>query len=97
MAQETRYRVEILVLSHLEQNEVPLEQLELPDYSMAVDFLIPPVEADESEAAESPIAEDPVAGIADVIEPPEDPNRVIHIEEMSSIMQEAWRRLRLSG
>lgn len=107
-AQETRYRVEILVLRHLEQNVEPFERLELPDFSMATDFLTPVAE-DAEEKDESPeaadtmeqpladAAEDATLEIADLTEPPLDPNRLIHIEEMSSVMQETWRRLRLSG
>jgi hypothetical protein len=107
-AQETRYRVEILVLRHLEQNEEPMERLELPDFSMATDFLTPAVEnADESDETPdaSDITEQPLNELAegdtlenaDLGEPPLDPNRLVHIEEMSSVMQETWRRLRLSG
>jgi len=107
-AQETRYRVEILVLRHLEENDQPLEQQELPDYSMSVDFLTPAAEnADENDASaeaadatDQPaedVAEDATLETADLAEPPLDPNRLVHIEEMSSVMQETWRRLRLSG
>lgn len=108
LAQESRYRVEILVLRHLEQNEEPKEQLELPDYSMAIDFLTPPPEeedealieeasADAPGAEENGLAENGLAQSDEGVEVPEDPNRLIHLEEMSSVMQEAWRRLRLSG
>jgi len=107
-AQETRYRVEILVLRHLEENDQPMERQELPDYSMAIDFLAPVAEnavekdksAEAADAMDQPskaIAEDATLETADLTEPPLDPNRLVHMEEMSSTMQETWRRLRLSG
>jgi hypothetical protein len=110
VAQDTRYRVEILVLQHLEQNEEPLSMPWIQDYSQSIDFLTPPPEedpVDEAELAtmeEVPPAADPyaadalAASQADIEEPAEiDPNAVIPLEEMSDTMQEAWRRLRLSG
>lgn len=113
LAQETRYRVELLVLTQLEQNEQPLERQDLPDYSAAVDFLTPAVEEDEVESMpgfeEEPVAEvaaetggalpaEDSDGATAVVEKADiDPNRLENITEMSSIMQEAWRRLRLSG
>ncbi len=94
-AQDTRYRVELIVLTHLQHNSEPMEFLQLEDYSSAIDFMTPPPEEDE-EPAET--------GITDVIDPleapidsPPDPNRVEHIEEMSDVMRESWRRLRLSA
>ncbi len=110
-AQDTRYRVEVLVLTLLEQSEEPRERVELPDYSLATDFLTPPGEeaepedapaaenapANAADAAETPVAAEVVAEVADAVEPPEDPNRVVHVEEMSGTMKEVWRRLRLSG
>lgn len=112
-AQDTRYRVEVVVLRLLEQDEPPLEREELTDYSAAIDFLTPAPEdeqlAEESqneqlqatEIADVPVVADPAdepAGEDIPDESPEpDPNRLLNITEMSSIMQEAWRRLRLSG
>jgi hypothetical protein len=110
-AQDTRYRVEVVVLRLLEQSEEPRERTELPDFSLATDFLTPL--AEESEIDGKPAATDipandaaaiedaDVAGmataIADAVEAPPDPNRVVHVTEMSSTMKEVWRRLRLSG
>jgi hypothetical protein len=103
-AQDTRYRVEILVLTHLEHDQEPREMKRLTDYSPATDFLQPPEEEQEYEeqkedeqevidAAEELLeAEDS----GDVAEEP-DPNVLIHIDEMSDVMREAWRRLRLSA
>jgi len=112
-AQDTRYRVEIVVLRLLEQSEPPLERGELTDYSSAVDFLTPAPEEEQddkepggqdTEAGSIPdgTAEIDTAGEASgemaAGEPAEpDPNRLVNITEMSSVMQEAWRRLRLSG
>jgi hypothetical protein len=103
LAQETRYRVEVLVLTLLEQNEEPRERTELPDYSLATDFLTPVEEETErvpetdAGEAEDPATADVTTEITEEVEPPADPNRVVHVTEMSSTMQEAWRRLRLSG
>jgi hypothetical protein len=105
-AQDTRYRVEVLVLTLLEQNEEPRERTELPDYSSATDFLTPP--ANEAESQGDPATElastndaaetaDELAEPAEAVAPAEDPNRLVHVAEMSNTMQEAWRRLRLSG
>jgi hypothetical protein len=109
-AQDVRYRVEILVLSHLDQNETPREMKWINDYSESLDFLTPPPPVEE--AGEDSMAQD-AAGTAETaaetpaefdqeVENPEelaekDPNAVVHIEEMSENMQEAWRRLRLSA
>lgn len=113
VAQESRYRVELIVLTHLDHIEEPREALQLPDYSTAIDFLTPvPEEAetdgenaenDDGEApsdAETPqeiIAETTEEGLSEEPEVEVDPNRVVHIEEMSGVMQESWRRLRLSA
>lgn len=108
-AQQTRYRVELIVLTHLNSVEEPRETGQLPDYSTALDFLTPvveeeAVECDDAEmtpeealAAEvGPVDED-ANGEPEDEEEPEDPNRVFRVEEMSDVMQETWRRLRLSG
>jgi len=91
LAQDTRYRVELLVLTHLHHAQEPRELPFLEDYSPAMDLLTPP-EPEEEEVEE---------GDALVLETPEteepDPNAIVHIEEMSEVMREAWRRLRLSA
>jgi hypothetical protein len=112
-ADPSRYRVEIIVLMHLEHDEQPREAQRLDDYSAALDFLSP---LDESEkdgleekiegAAEAVV--EPVPGteaaageMAEGGAAPDgetDPwNVVVHLPELSAQMQEAWRRLRLSG
>ncbi len=112
-AQDTRYRVEILVLRQLEQNEEARERLQLPDYSGATDFLTPPAlddggtaaegtggaDAVDPETAESVLADEGIEEVtgAELTIAELDPNRLVHLEEMSSAMKEAWRRLRLSG
>lgn len=114
-AQADRYRVEILVLTHLHHGEEPEERNRLADFSESIDFLTPPEEdaADEmgAEAEAAADLEDDAAGVtpagdigANLADAPileieaEDPaTAVVHIEEMSEVMQEAWRRLRLSA
>ena len=102
LAQDTRYRVELLVLTHLHHDEQPRELKHLEDYSPATDFLTPP---EPEEAGEEGEEEEISAEAADLSEVDEagnlveeqDLNALIHIEEMSDLMREAWRRLRLSA
>jgi len=106
LAQDTRYRVEVLVLTHLNHGEEAADSNEISDYSAALDFLTPAEEVEEEveeEAAEEEISatletENPLPQLIDseVLEEP-DPNEVVHMEEMSEVMREAWRRLRLSA
>jgi hypothetical protein len=101
-AQDIRYRVEVLVLTHLRSVERASEENEIRDYSNALDFLTPVEEPEEvTEAAEStPVSGQPEGTgteIAETEEPEQDPNEVVHHEEMSDVMREAWRRLRLSA
>ena len=91
MAQDTRYRVELLVLTHLHHDQEPREYKYLEDYSPATDFLTPSESEDEKEESGETDAQDALAA-----EEP-DLNALIHIEEMSEVMREAWRRLRLSA
>jgi hypothetical protein len=104
-AQDTRYRVEILVLTHLNHSEDPLESEEISDYSPAIDFLTPAEEPEETEQKQAPLqetADQPTQlltgeeGLPQE-EPEPDPNAVVQIEGMGEAMQEAWRRLRLSA
>ena len=106
-----RYRVEILVLRHLNSTEEARVLTGIRDYSSALDFLAPETEEDASpvEGCEDetlPPADTPrtgdSAGAEEVIEDPmaeeePDPNAVVHVPEMGAEMQDAWRRLRLSG
>ena len=114
-AEESRYRVEILVLSHLAHEEKGQEVSWPSDYSFAIDFLTPlePESdteedgSDEAKPLEEPLAvADPMSAIdpipaEDPLDPDAAPEEVdtgpVHVEEMSEPMQEAWRRLRLSG
>jgi len=123
-ASDERYRVEVLVLTHLESGEPPREVPSPKNYSDAIDFLAPPEEPAESseadaeqnsvEAADTAVqqeaaaegaspdvaamAEDSAGGDALASdESAEPPPLAIQIEEMSPVMQEAWRRLRLSA
>ena len=95
-AEGTRYRVELLVLTHIRHNQEPEEQKRPEDYSSAVDFLTPPKE--ESEEVEDEAEQEAIDAADDLLVAEEpDPNALIHVEEMSDAMREAWRRLRLSG
>jgi len=93
LAQDTRYRVELLVLTHLHHAQEPRELPFLEDYSPAMDLLAPPEPEEEEEEVE-----DGDTLVLEIPEPEEpDPNAIVHIEEMSEVMREAWRRLRLSA
>jgi len=109
LAENERYRVEILVLTHLGHGQQGTEVVKPEDFSSALDFLQPPeeeesepvAEADTEETAEVepdflvdeqiPVEMDPAELEAELL------NAVVHVEEMGPEMQEAWRRLRLSG
>lgn len=102
-AQDTRYRVEVIVLTHLNHGEESREVLAINDFSDSIDFLTPVPEAVE-ETVEASSDEPPeVSGFSAQeqaeaeFEAEADPNAVIHIEEMSDTMADAWRRLRLSA
>lgn len=104
LAEESRYRVEVIVLTHLGHDQEGREVRLLNDYSSALDFLQPPVEDTEAaevltEAEEAAVDPSDVGideGLLGVVE--EDPwNVVTHVEQMGPEMQEAWRRLRLSA
>ena len=104
-AQEDRYRVEIIVLTHLNHGEDAREMLAIENYSDSVDFLTPvpePYEPETTEQVEVALADDSVdpsaaGGLLPGEEPEKDPNEVLHIEEMGDAMADAWRRLRLSA
>jgi hypothetical protein len=98
-----RYRVEVLVLRHLEADDPGDVTSRLTDYSAARDLLLP---VDDEEVVCPPAVEavqdatGPVTGNDTLVaetELPQDPNLVVRIEEMGPEMAEAWRRLRLSG
>jgi hypothetical protein len=106
-AQETRYRVEVIVLTHIGHIETPREVAMLRDYGDALDFLAPkeaaenggdesiepkPGVGEDASSADDAAADEP-ADQAEETEPPP----VVHIEELSDVMRDAWRRLRLSG
>jgi hypothetical protein len=107
-ADQSRYRVEIIVLSHLEHDAQPRTAQRLEDFSAALDYLTPPAEPrDANERAAGDAAETP-ADLADdtgdVAESGAAPgaetdpwNVVVHVPELGERMQDAWRRLRLSG
>lgn len=103
-AQDSRYRVEVIVLSHINHGEEAREVNGITDYSEATDFLTPAVIEEEpgDEADEQPLPDSLADGLPEQELPAElqeeaDPNALVHVEEMSEVMQDAWRRLRLSG
>jgi hypothetical protein len=112
-AENSRYRVEILVLTHLEHSEEAQEVKALDDFSAALDFLTPPpVNPEETDTGGVPgehpeTVKDAIAGLEEdssmsgetaAVQNEMDPWSVVtHVEEMGPQMQEAWRRLRLSG
>lgn len=101
LAQDSRYRVEVIVLTHLNHSEEPHEVLAISDYSNSIDFLTPVPEGEETPAEENsdPPLEDasPELDRQTAEQPEEDPDAVIQVEEMSDTMADAWRRLRLSA
>ena len=104
-AGDERYRVEVLVLTHLHHGEPPVETSRARDYSGSLDFLAP--ESDEEDAADEVeaggserapgSAQEGEPAAADGEPPEPDPNAVVHLTEMSPVMADAWRRLRLSA
>ena len=110
MAAEKRYRVEILVLTHLQHEAVPAEVESLRDYSESLDFLIDEKDEDDGEGTANSGTEtisgdtslaaeqDPDSDLLQEIKLEEDPWADVEaVETMSELMQIAWRRLRLSA
>ena len=112
MAGEKRYRVEILVLTHLRHEAVPSDAEGLRDFSTSLDFLEAEASEDEDGEAENSEnmqvvddgmqEEDGRAETGSELLPDEDlPEEpwadVIAVEDMSDVMRETWRRLRLSA
>ncbi len=106
MAGEKRYRVEILVLSQLQHEAVPSDAEWLRDFSNSLDFLQAKVDEDEEgENEDSEDRQDDVdvgaetgsESFPDEDQPEEPWADVIAVEDMSDVMREAWRRLRLSA
>ncbi|MDX1379693.1 MAG: CsiV family protein [Xanthomonadales bacterium] len=124
---EPRYRVELIVLMHLDHGEEARRMRWLEDYSAALDLLAPEPEGEDPDAVEGLTmdgepAAPPEAGAASAIDPAAstdaaaagdgseagdaalaeeaaaDPlGGVVHVPELGGQMQDAWRRLRLSG
>jgi hypothetical protein len=113
MAAEKRYRVEILVLTHLQHEAIPAEVDSLRDFSESLDFL--KAEDDEESGEDEKDTANPDAKTASGLEAGEseqDPGSdllpdteleeepwadVEAVETMSEVMQQTWRRLRLSA
>ena len=111
-AQDVRYRVELLVLLHLNHGETPEQADWLADYTTAIDLLAPEEEPPPPCPDPESMAEDSLMDVvapgetaidtadvesAEAEEPPPDPNALFRVEEMGPEMQDAWRRLRLSA
>lgn len=107
--EDSRYRVEVLVLTHLDHDQAPDEVPVLEDFSDTLDFLTPPADEEAQESADhdetdSPPAADvqpdrvPAESESDTGEDldAEPACSVVQVAEMGPEMQEAWRRLRLS-
>ncbi|MEE8494965.1 MAG: CsiV family protein [Xanthomonadales bacterium] len=100
-AGEKRYRIEILVLSHLQHAEIPTEAEWLRNFSSSLDFL--KLEDKDDEDSDHQGRQDGDLGLATASEVlpgedrPEDPRAaVIAVDGMSDEMRQAWRRLSLS-
>lgn len=92
---DVRYRVEILVLEHLQHDAAPRATLALRDYSAALDFSAPaPAVNPECSETDNPQSMTPLLG--PLGEMP-DPNAPVALDEMGPEMSDAWRRLRLSA
>ena len=133
-AGEKRYRVEILVLSHLQHEAVPSEEVYLRDFSSSLDFLKPEeddaeniVEGDKADEDQATFAENTNTGLlvqdesvgdqteldgsgdaapgqelsSDLLLEEDEADEpwadVLPVKEMSDVMREAWRRLRLGA
>jgi hypothetical protein len=106
LAGEKRYRVEILLLSHLHHEAVSTDTESLRDFSAALDFLKieDEEEAEVDEAEPDPPVADSELATGEPGEPPPEEEQaelpwadVIAVEEKGDVMREAWRRLRLSA
>jgi len=95
--------VEILVLSHLHHEAIAKEVPSLRDFSESLDFLAPEPDQEEEERLASETEIDMDESVADDALPEgeeteEDPwADVVPVETMGEVMQESWRRLRLSA
>ena len=103
-AADSRYRVEILVLTHLEHDQPAAEAAVLRNFSDALDFLTPPPADDATPPESSDVTADAATAESlpgEALAPPKDPEAepvctVVHVPDMGPEMQDAWRRLRLS-
>lgn len=101
-AEDKRYRVEILVLSHIQHDAIPLEAEWLRNFSSSLDFLKVEDENDQEEDYEDTHEGDMGVETGSELLPgedrPEDPRAdVIAMDSMGDEMREAWRRLSLSA
>lgn len=101
-----RYRIELLVLSHLNPPADVVPDTAISDYSASLDLTKPPPEASEdatgsdvtgaaADAAAPQAGED--SALAASEEEIEDPLAVVWLETPSELMDQAWRRLRSSS
>jgi hypothetical protein len=92
-ADQSRYRVEIIVLTHLEHDEQPRQRRHWRTPG-GTDFLTPPDQTETADAGPAENAEVSAEGAPDTATDPW--NAVVHVPELGAQMQDAWRRLRLS-
>jgi hypothetical protein len=109
VAGEKRYRIEIIVLTHLRHEAVPADAESLRDFSGSLDFLAAKIEQEEDGENENSEAGPDDQVVAELLQEtgieflpdedqPEEPwADVIAVEDMSDVMRETWRRLRLSA
>ncbi len=109
VAGEKRYRVEIIVLTHLRHEAIPADAESLREFSGSLDFLAAKIEQEEDDENENSEAGPDDHVVAELLQEagteflpdedqPEEPwADVIAVEDMSDVMRETWRRLRLSA
>ncbi len=106
--QEQRYRVELLVLRHLDGYSAKEPTAALTDFSAAMDLLAPPAENSLSGQADLSGSQSSVqTGVQTLVQPPDQSGNqsgaqsenglqppVAFQETPGEVMQQAWRRLR---
>ncbi len=108
-AQEYRYRVELLVMRHLDGHSQVAPQDSLRDFSASMDLWLPATDEEALDGASEntpATAEDevldPAMALLDLVETAADLDQPVIqppqvFDTLSDTMQESWRRLRLSA
>jgi len=94
--QELRYRVELLVLRHLDSYSASQPAPELKDFSAALDLLAPPAESSLPGQADLPgVQAVHQTGVQAEVQSGDRPLPPVVLQETpGEVMQQAWRRLR---